>query len=284
MGILKSEKLKGFRVSIVVALAVILLIAISTLPVYATSGQFSEVGYDGESPSVGLLVEYKEEKIEEIPYKTLYQYSSELASGEVVVSVEGETGTKKVTGTVVTDGGRIVERKETSTTIIKEAIDEIILVGSLSSLPAMNYTFEEGIPVIGVTYDKSVYVSIPEESKGSKSGREIVEFAMQYLGSPYVWGGTSLTNGCDCSGFVYSVFNACGYEMPRNNMEYVYPISMDEMLPGDIIAYPGHYAIYIGGGMEIGALNSRDGVCIIPVGGVNGYYNAVRVVDNSVED
>ena len=181
-------------------------------------------------------------------------------------------------GKVLTEDGKIVGRKEVLTTVIKEAVDEIILIGSLWDLPEMNYTFEDGIPAIEAVYDKSVYVSLPDESKGGKSGREIVNFALKYIGTPYVWGGTSLTGGCDCSGFVYAVFNACGYDVPRNGFEDFYPISMDEIIPGDIISYPDHYSIYIGGGMEISALNWNCGVCITPVGYVSSYYNAVRVI------
>ena len=275
MGILKSVKLTGIRV-VIAAVVIMAIFMASTLTAYATSEEFSESGRG--VGTVDPVVEYREEKIEEIPYKTLYKYSSDLAWGESVVSVKGENGIKKVVGKVITEGGKIVDRSELSVTVIQKPVDEIILIGSLGALPATSYTFDGEPSFINPVYDKSVYVSLPEESKGTKSGQEIVGFALQYLGSPYVWGGTSLTGGCDCSGFVYSVYNACGYEMPRNDMEYVYPISVDEMLPGDIIAYPHHYSIYIGGGMEISALNSRDGVCITPVGAVASYYKAVRVV------
>ena len=277
MGVLKSAKLKGIRAGIL-SLAVTISIAGSTLTAYADPQHYSDTGNHEVGEVAVEVVEYKEEKIEEIPYKTLYQYSSDLRGGESRVAVEGENGTQKIVGKVITIDGVITERSELERTVIKEPVNEIIQIGGLGALPETSYTFEDGISLIGTTRDKSVYISLSDESKGKKNGREIVEFAMQYIGSPYVWGGTSLTNGCDCSGFVYAVYNACGYEMPRNNMEYVYPISVDEMLPGDIIAYPSHYAIYIGGGLEISALNSYDGVCITQVGAIDGYYNAVRVV------
>ena len=280
MGIRTSVKLKGIRTAIL-AMIIILMIVASTISASAatkdihtqdTGGSGSESG-----PSVGT-VEYNEEKIEEIPYRTFYKYSKELESGETKVLVVGENGIKKVLGKVTTKDGKIVDRKETSVTVIKAAVDEIILIGSLWELPDMNYTFDDGIPEIEVVYDKSVYVSLPEDEKGAKSGREVVEYALKFIGTPYAWGGTSLEYGCDCSGFVYSIFNACGYKVPRNGVEYEYPISMDELLPGDVISYPDHYAIYIGGGMEISALNWNNGVCITPVGYVCSYYNAVRVV------
>ena len=277
MGILKSGKLKGIRL-VIAALIITVMVAGATVNTYAAQTHHSDAGGSNSSSESEKTVEYTEERIEEIPFKTFYQYSSDLASGESVVGVEGENGTKKVVGKVLTEDGKIVGRKEVLTTVIKEAVDEIILIGSLWDLPEMNYTFEDGIPAIEAVYDKSVYVSLPDESKGGKSGREIVNFALKYIGTPYVWGGTSLTGGCDCSGFVYAVFNACGYDVPRNGFEDFYPISMDEIIPGDIISYPDHYSIYIGGGMEISALNWNCGVCITPVGYVSSYYNAVRVI------
>ena len=274
---MKSIKLKGIR-TVIAAMIIIVMIAAATVTASAMPESIVNANDSGRSGSEPTTVEYKEEKIEEVPYRTFYKYSKDLEKGETKVLVAGENGIKKVVGKVITEDGKIVSREETSTSTIKETVDEIILVGSLWELPDMNYVFDDGIPEIETVYDKSVYVSLPEEKKGGKTGREIVDYALQFIGTPYVWGGTSLEYGCDCSGFVYSVFNACGYEVPRNGMEYEYLISMDELLPGDIISYPDHYSIYIGGGMEISALNWNHGVCITPVGYVCSYYNAVRVV------
>ena len=276
MGIEKSFRFKGIRTGIVV-IAVMVIFMASALPVYAAPEQFSETRQDEGTDSGKSTVEYKEERIEEIPYKTLYQYSSDLAWNESIISVEGETGTKKVVGKVITEDGKITERRELAEIVIKEATDEVILIGSLDALPETNYTFEDGIPWIGVVYDPSVYVSLPDKEKGDDAGKEIVEYALQFLGNPYVWGGTDLLYGCDCSGFVCSVFRNLGYDVPRNYYAYTYPISVDEMRPGDVITYPHHYAIYIGGGMEVSALNEYQGICITPVGYVDSYYMAVRI-------
>ncbi|MBM6990441.1 C40 family peptidase [Mobilibacterium timonense] len=99
-----------------------------------------------------------------------------------------------------------------------------------------------------------------EEAKAAKR-QEVVDFAMQFIGNPYKLGGISLTDGCDCSGFVYSVYRHFGYDMPRVGFEDRFTrVSFDELQPGDIIYYTGHYTIYIGNGQEISAENESNGI------------------------
>ena len=95
------------------------------------------------------------------------------------------------------------------------------------------------------------------------SGQEVVNFAMQFVGNPYVWGGTSLTNGCDCSGFVMSVFGHFGISLPHSSYSLRscgQGVSYSNAQPGDLICYSGHVAIYIGGGRIVGAQSSAVGI------------------------
>ena len=95
------------------------------------------------------------------------------------------------------------------------------------------------------------------------SGQEVVNFAMQFVGNPYVWGGTSLTNGCDCSGFVMSVFGHFGISLPHSSYSLRscgQGVSYSNAQPGDLICYSGHVAIYIGGGRIVGAQSSAIGI------------------------
>ncbi|MEY8483815.1 C40 family peptidase [Lachnospiraceae bacterium 48-21] len=99
------------------------------------------------------------------------------------------------------------------------------------------------------------------------TGQAIVEFACQFIGNPYVWGGTSLTNGADCSGFVQSVFAHFGISLPRTTRDLVSvgtPVSYEEAIPGDIILYSGHVGIYMGNGQIVNAINSAQGIGILP--------------------
>ena len=97
------------------------------------------------------------------------------------------------------------------------------------------------------------------------SGQAVIDFACQFIGNPYVWGGTSLTNGADCSGFVQSVYANFGISLPRTtwDMENVgYAVSFDQALPGDLVLYDGHVGLYMGDGNIVNAMNEAQGIGI----------------------
>ena len=97
--------------------------------------------------------------------------------------------------------------------------------------------------------------------------QQIVDFALQFEGNPYVYGGTSLTNGADCSGFVQSVFAHFGISLPRTTYDQIYAgveVSYDQAMPGDLICYDGHIGIYIGNGQIVNAQNPEQGIGISP--------------------
>lgn len=99
-------------------------------------------------------------------------------------------------------------------------------------------------------------------SSGS-GGSSVVDYAKQFVGNPYVLGGTSLTSGADCSGFVQSVYSNFGVSLPRTSYEQQNAgreVSYSEAQPGDLICYGGHVAIYMGNGKIVHASNSRDGI------------------------
>lgn len=104
-------------------------------------------------------------------------------------------------------------------------------------------------------------------SPGNKSlGQQIANYAVQFRGNPYVYGGTSLTNGADCSGFVMSVFKKFGISLPRTSgaqgVSGRRVASISQAQPGDLIAYTGHIGIYIGNGKLIHASSPRTGIII----------------------
>ncbi len=95
------------------------------------------------------------------------------------------------------------------------------------------------------------------------SGQAVVDYACQFVGNPYVYGGTSLTNGTDCSGFVMSVYAAFGISLPHSSsgMRGVgYEVSLSDAQPGDIICYSGHVAIYVGNNTIVHASTASSGI------------------------
>lgn len=105
----------------------------------------------------------------------------------------------------------------------------------------------------------------PVVSGGGGKGQDIAKFACQYIGNPYVAGGTSLTNGADCSGFVQSVYKNFGISLPRSSYAQSgvgKGVSYSEAQPGDVIYYGGHVGIYIGNGQIVHASTERTGIKI----------------------
>lgn len=109
--------------------------------------------------------------------------------------------------------------------------------------------------------DGSVY-----KPSAAVKGKQVARFALKFVGNPYVWGGASLTKGADCSGFVMAVYQNFGISLPhydasiRQKGKAVGPLS--KAIPGDVICYNGHVAIYLGNNKIVHAANSRQGICV----------------------
>ena len=110
--------------------------------------------------------------------------------------------------------------------------------------------------------------SSSNSNSSSSTGKKVAAFAKKYLGYPYVWGGTSLTKGSDCSGFIQSVFKNFGISVPRTSREQALAgkkVSVKNIKVGDIVTYAkkgvvNHVALYVGDGLVIHASNPEDGV------------------------
>ena len=133
----------------------------------------------------------------------------------------------------------------------------------------------------GMTTKPSTGNSSNTSKPGNASaGQKIANKGCEYIGNPYVYGGNSLTNGIDCSGFVQQIHAKFGISTPRNSTSLRYggkAVAVSDMMPGDVVCYEGHVAIYIGGGQIVHASNSKP----YPAGGIktsNAYYRTIVAV------
>ena len=186
------------------------------------------------------------------------------------------------------------EQPNTDCTIITRVAEgeELEVVEQLDGWVKINIDSETGYVCADYV---SVYQSLPkgvtlkELSYGdgvSSTAIDLIEYAKQFLGNPYVYGGTSLTNGTDCSGFTMRIFEHFGYSLSRTSREQAYNgtrVSLSEIQPGDLLFYShgssiGHVAIYIGNGQIIHASTERTGIII-----GNAYYTtpvcATRIIN-----
>ena len=117
------------------------------------------------------------------------------------------------------------------------------------------------------TYAQTSYSAIIDAAEGSELGKQMARFGCQYIGNKYVYGGNSLTNGIDCSGFTKQIYAHFGYTIPRTSLQQRSAgksVAYADAQPGDLICYDGHVGLYIGGGLIVHASNSKP----YPSGGI----------------
>lgn len=109
----------------------------------------------------------------------------------------------------------------------------------------------------------ATYAEIINAATGSDLGKQIARYGCQFIGNPYVMGGTSLTKGADCSGFIYRIYADFGYKVPRTSYQQRsagQSVAYADAQPGDIICYDGHVGLYIGGGYIVHASSKKTGI------------------------
>lgn len=157
------------------------------------------------------------------------------------------------------------KRREEAARKAAEAAQNASANNSDNSDSTDNSSYEGGgAGASGLGSDKSLTdPDADPDFTGDVTGEELVAYAKQFVGNPYKWGGNSLTNGCDCSGFVHLVYAHFGYSLPRYSQSFKTvgkAVSYSNMKAGDIVVYPGHVAIYMGNGCIVEAQSTKAGI------------------------
>ena len=197
---------------------------------------------------------------------------TKVQSGNVVGYVKSE---KLVLGKDAIEKARAIlttayPEKEIKTLSIEE-IDATFSVGETNEEEASRLAAEEAARVA----EEQARIAAAKAASLAK-GQEIVAYAKKFIGNPYVWGGTSLTRGADCSGFVQSVYRHFGVSLPRTSYSQERvgrSVSYSEIQPGDIVCYDGHVGIYAGDGKIVNAIDEQRGIGIS-----NATYRKIRTI------
>lgn len=218
-----------------------------------------------QRPYFSVTVEGTVSDIETVKPKTVEKETDRLFEGDVKTLQDGEAGTQEVIKDQVVVNGELKQSEVSDTVVLEEAEDKVVEVGTKDKDDLI--TIEKDKPYDG-------------EIAGMGDGETIAEFAQQFVGNPYQYGGTSLTEGADCSGFVYAVYREFGLDIPRVGAENVgRRVSYDEAKPGDIIKYPGHYAMYIGDDKIVHAYCKKYGICITSAHAPGTIQSVTRIVE-----
>lgn len=215
------------------------------------------------------------EKEEVVQAEVKYEDTDSLYEGQTEVKDQGEDGKKNVTLKQKSINGIVSDSKSIKENVTKEAKPQIVLRGTKKRQVANAYTAARSSYSSG-----STTYNVPSAAGYSGSGASVASYASQFVGAPYVWGGTNLSTGVDCSGFVVAVYRALGYNITRSFGSYGRYVSPSSLQPGDVVVYANHYSIYLGGGREVHALNPRQGVMITGLGaaGAGPIVSAIRIV------
>ncbi len=177
------------------------------------------------------------------------------------------------TGNLIVGSAAIEQAKQVLTNVYPQKDIYTLSDKEINEAFPFGETKEE--EAIRVAAEEEVQRAAREAMRIQKSA-ELVSYAKQFIGNPYVYGGTSLTRGTDCSGFVKGVYRHFGVSLPRTSsaMRRVgYRVSVQDMQPGDIVCYEGHVGIYAGNGKIVNAIDERKGI-----GMSNAYYKPIITV------
>lgn len=222
---IKSKYAEGKKNATAEIVSNVAMLPVSEVPVEKIYNYNQALSYmtsdikDAKKPQFDVKVTYTDTANKPIKKGVTTISDSSMYEDESKVKSEGSDGVKSVESKITEINGNVTATNVISEKVIKDAVDKVILVGTKPRIP------------------------------------DVLQIAYQYLGVPYVWGGTS-PSGFDCSGFTQYVFARRGVYLPRTTYEQVNVgrrVSRSELRAGDLVHFPGHVGIYIGDGMMIHA-------------------------------
>lgn len=190
------------------------------------------------------------------------QKSTVSAAANILTKV-GTSGVSTAAGNIIQATGDAISGTRSSTSSASETKSGAAVTNAGTSILSRGNVIEAGTSIV-----KSISSSLPVIAT-TASRQALIQYAKQFLGNPYVYGGTSLTDGADCSGFVQQIFKHFGITTGRSSRDQyanAQSISFEQLQPGDLVFYASgdyinHVAIYAGDGVIIHAANARTGIC-----------------------
>lgn len=217
---------------------------------------------DSYEAAVKKVEDWTVQLANDMDYLLTLQDQYKAQQGEVETLIAQLNQKKEAYANQLADAKRQAE--DYSKTIAKQ--EEIIRAQEAAAAQANASTYNGGGTGASGGIASDSYLQDPNcnpSNSTNVSGADIVAYATQFVGNPYVWGGNSLTNGCDCSGFVHLIYQNFGISTPRYSQSFKtvgQPVSYQNIQAGDVVVYPGHVAIYNGNGGIVEAQSTKAGI------------------------
>ncbi|MBR3538149.1 MAG: C40 family peptidase [Eubacterium sp.] len=253
------------------------LFAYDTCDVISDGNGWTKVRLD--DGTVGFVSsDYVEVRFNTPKAKTMAQIEAARKAEEEKARREQEAKEAAEKKSQTTTAKNTTSEKKNQTTTTKNTTSEKKTTASSSS----KSTSSAKESTQSKTTEKNTETTTSNSGTNSKLRAEMIAYAKQFLGNPYVYGGTSLTNGTDCSGFTMRIYEHFGYKIPRAGGQRTFGkrISVSEAQPGDLIFYPGHVTMYIGNGQVIHASSAKTGIIISSLSYSGTPEFATNIIDN----